>query len=105
MTRNEAATRLLFPLLFQMLPKRMMGSLYSQTKDQDAMRLVFREALSKGDELINTAGNLGSWTGIFPDYQPPIPRADKGHNWILTTVRWSRPTPPVDLSSKRSHPR
>lgn len=32
MTRNEAATGHLFPLLFQMLPKRMMGSLYSQTK-------------------------------------------------------------------------
>ena len=88
-----------------MLPKRMMGSLYSQTKDQDAMRLVFREALSKGDELINTAVNLGSWTGIFPDYQPPILRAIKGHNWILTTVRWSMPTLPAGLSRKRTHAR
>lgn len=69
------------------------------------MRLVFREALSKGDELINTAGNLGSWTGIFPDYQPPILRAVKGRDWILITVRWSMPTLPADLSSKRSHPR
>lgn len=69
------------------------------------MRLVFREALSKGDEFINTAGNLGSWTRIFPDYQPPIPRAVKGRNWILITVRWSMPPPPADLSSKRSHPR
>ncbi len=88
-----------------MLPKRVMGSLYSQTKDQDAMRLVFREALSKGDEFINTAGNLGSWTGIFPDYQPPILCAVKGRNWILITVRRSMPPPPADLSSKRSHAR
>ena len=69
------------------------------------MRLVFREALSKGDEFINTAGNLGSWTGIFPDYQPPILCAVKGRNRILTNVRWSMPPPPADLSSKRTHPR
>lgn len=48
MTRNEGATGHLFALLFQMLPKRAMGNLYSQTKDQDAMRLVFQGGAEQG---------------------------------------------------------
>ncbi len=75
-----------------------MCNLYSQTKSQDAMRQVFRDALEEDEELIDTAGNLASSPAIFPDYPAPIIRRSKGRNWALTTARWGMPTPPVYLT-------
>ena len=82
-----------------------MCNLYSQTKSQDAMRQVFRDALQEDEELIDTAGNLAAAPAIFPDYPAPIIRRGDGHNWALTTARWGMPTPPVYLTGKRTDPR
>ena len=79
-----------------------MCNLYSQTKSQDAMRLLFNAALDESDELIDTAGNLPSSPAIFPDYPAPIIRRANGQGWRLTTARWGMPTPPVYLKGKRT---
>jgi putative SOS response-associated peptidase YedK len=81
-----------------------MCNLYSQTKSQDAMRQVFRDALQEDEELIDTAGNLAPAPAIFPDSAPPIIRRGDGRNWSLTTARWGMPTPPVYLTGKRTDP-
>lgn len=81
-----------------------MCNLYSQTKSQDAMRQVFNAVLEEGEELIDTAGNLPSSTGIFPDYPAPIIRHGEGRNWTLTVARWGMPTPLVYLKGKRTDP-
>ena len=81
-----------------------MCNLYSQTKSQDAMRQVFRDALDEDEKLIDTAGNLASAPAIFPDYPAPIIRRGEGRNWSLTTARWGMPTPPAYLTGKRTDP-
>ncbi|WP_283179377.1 SOS response-associated peptidase family protein [Gemmobacter sp. 24YEA27] len=81
-----------------------MCNLYAQTKSQDAMRQVFRDALGQDEELIDTTGNLAPASGLFPDYPAPIIRHGNGRSWTLTTARWGMPTPSVYLTGKRTDP-
>jgi len=81
-----------------------MCNLYSQTKSQDAMRQVFEAAVKDDEELIDTAGNLPSMAGIYPDYAAPIIRAASNGNWQLARARWGMPTPQVFLEGKRTDP-
>jgi putative SOS response-associated peptidase YedK len=61
-----------------------MCNLYSMTKNQDAIRNLFK--VSK-----DSAGNLPPMPGIFPDYAAPIVRnADSGRE--LTMARWGMPS-------------
>lgn len=64
----------------------MMCNLYAQAKSQDTMRQVFRDVLEEDEELIDTAGNLASASGVFPDSAAPIIRRSERRNWTLTTA-------------------
>lgn len=81
-----------------------MCNLYSQTKSQDAMRHVFDAVAEDGEDLIDTAGNLPSMAGIYPDYAAPIIRAAPNGGWQLSRARWGMPTPQVFLEGKRTDP-
>ena len=64
-----------------------MCNLFSQTKSQNVMRQIFQDMLEEDEDLIDTAGNLATTPGIFPDYSAPIIRRGEGRNWTLTTAR------------------
>ncbi|MFC3058029.1 hypothetical protein [Paenirhodobacter populi] len=68
------------------------------------MRQVSNAVLEDGEELIDTAGNLPSSPGTYPDYPAPIIRHGEDWNWMLTVARWGMPTPPVYLKGKRTDP-
>lgn len=68
------------------------------------MRHAFEAAVADGEELIDTAGNLPSMAGIYPDYAAPIIRAAQDGNWQLSRARWGMPTPQVFLKGKRTDP-
>lgn len=63
-----------------------MCNLYSITKNQDAIRQVFRVTA-------DSAGNLGSMPGVFPDYEAPVIR-NQGEGRELIKMRWGKPPPP-----------
>ncbi len=63
-----------------------MCNLYSMTKNQDAIRRLFKVSR-------DTAGNLPPMPGIFPDYPAPVIRtADNKRE--LAMMRWGMPVPP-----------
>lgn len=63
-----------------------MCNLYNITKSQDAIRRLFGVTL-------DSAGNLPSMPGVFPDYEAPVVRNnDKGRE--LIRMRWGMPPPP-----------
>jgi putative SOS response-associated peptidase YedK len=62
-----------------------MCNLYSMTKNQAAIRALF--GINK-----ESAGNLPSMPGIFPDYMAPVVRtAPTGDE--LAMLRWGMPSP------------
>jgi putative SOS response-associated peptidase YedK len=72
-------------------------NLYSMTKNQDAIRNLF-----KVDR--DSAGNLPSMPGIFPDYPAPIVRNAEGGR-ELTMARWGMPSSSkalMDATAKRA---
>ena len=72
-----------------------MCNLYSVTRNIHAIRQLFGGR--------NSAGNLPSLPGIFPDYAAPVVRnADGGRE--ITMMRWGMPTSPramMDATNKR----
>jgi putative SOS response-associated peptidase YedK len=63
-----------------------MCNLYSMTRNQDAIRRLFKVAK-------DSAGNLPASPSIFPDSVAPVVRnADGGRE--LLTMRWGFPAPP-----------
>jgi len=74
-----------------------MCNLYSMTKNQAAIRALF-----KVDK--DSTGNLASMPGIFPDYPAPIVRnADGGRE--LAMARWGMPSSSkalIDATAKRA---
>jgi putative SOS response-associated peptidase YedK len=63
-----------------------MCNLYSITKSQDAIRRLF-------GVTFDSAGNLPSMPGVFPDYEAPVVRNhEKGRE--LIKMRWGMPPPP-----------
>jgi len=68
------------------LQVRAVCNLYSITKNQAAIRDLFRVTQ-------DGAGNLPPMPGVFPDYLAPIVRpADGGRELIM--MRWGMPPPP-----------
>ncbi len=63
-----------------------MCNLYSITKNQDAIRRLFRVTR-------DNSGNLRPMPGIFPDYPAPIVRSI-GVERELVMMRWGMPGPP-----------
>lgn len=63
-----------------------MCNLYSMTKNQDAIRRLFKVQHDR-------AGNLPPLPGIFPDYLAPIVR-DAADGRELAMARWGMPGPP-----------
>jgi putative SOS response-associated peptidase YedK len=63
-----------------------MCNLYSITKNQDAIRQLFRVTA-------DSAGNLGSMPGVFPDYEAPVIR-NQGEGRELIKMRGGMPPPP-----------
>ena len=63
-----------------------MCNLYSLTKSQDAIRRLFR--VTK-----DSAGNMPSLPGIFPNYLAPVVRAADGGR-ELVMMYWGMPNPP-----------
>jgi putative SOS response-associated peptidase YedK len=63
-----------------------MCNLYSITKNQDAIRRLFRVTR-------DSAGNLSPMPGVFPDYPAPVVR-NTGTERELTLMRWGMPPPP-----------
>ena len=61
-----------------------MCNLYSMTKNQDAIRNLFK--VTK-----DSVGDLPSMPGIFPDYPAPIVRNAEG-GLELAIARWGMPT-------------
>jgi putative SOS response-associated peptidase YedK len=64
-----------------------MCNLYSMTRAQDAMRMLFGV---KHDRT----GNLPSLPGIFPDYLAPVVRVDRDGERVMEMMRWGFPPPP-----------
>lgn len=62
----------------------MMCNLYSMTRGQDAIRQLFK--VTK-----DSAGNLPSLPGVFPDREAPVIRQN-GADRELLTMRWGMPT-------------
>lgn len=62
-----------------------MCNLYSMTKNQDAIRRLFR--IDR-----DLTGNLPPLPGIFPDYAAPIVRAAEGGQRELVMARWGMPS-------------
>jgi putative SOS response-associated peptidase YedK len=63
-----------------------MCNLYSITTNQDAIRRLFGVTL-------DSAGNLPSMPGVFPDYEAPVVRNHEGGR-ELVRMRWGMPPPP-----------
>ncbi|MBN9042431.1 MAG: DUF159 family protein [Rhizobiales bacterium 62-47] len=63
-----------------------MCNLYSMTKNQDAIRRLFK--VTRDD-----TGNLPSFPAIFPDNEAPVIHAAGGER-ELTMMRWGFPPPP-----------
>jgi putative SOS response-associated peptidase YedK len=63
-----------------------MCNLYSMTRNQDAIRRLFK--VSK-----DSAGNLPSFPAIFPNNPAPVVRAADGGRELLT-MHWGMPNPP-----------
>src|SRR5260221_14496923 len=63
-----------------------MCSLYSITKNQAAIRDLFKVAR-------DTTGNLPPLPAIFPDQMAPVVRVNEGER-ELTMMRWGMPNPP-----------
>ena len=63
-----------------------MCNLYSITKNQDAIRRLFKVGR-------DTSGNLPPMPGVFPDYPAPVVR-NVASERELTLMRWGMPPPP-----------
>ena len=63
-----------------------MCNLYSITKNQDAIRQLFKVQR-------DSAGNLPSMPGVFPDYEAPVVR-NHAERQELIKMRWGMPPPP-----------
>lgn len=63
-----------------------MCNLYSITKNQDAIRQLFKVQR-------DSAGNLPSMSGVFPDYEAPVVRKH-AEGRELIKMRWDMPPPP-----------
>lgn len=66
---------------------RAMCNLYSMTKNQDAIRRLFK--VTRDD-----TGNLPSFPAIFPDHEAPVVIGGGNDGRTLTTMRWGFPPPP-----------
>ena len=64
-----------------------MCNLYSETKGQAAIRVLFRAAHDR-------TGNLPAFPGIFPDQLAPIVRNSADGERELVMARWGMPGPP-----------
>ena len=62
-----------------------MCNLYSITTNQDAIRRLF-------GVTADSAGNLSSMPGVFPDYEAPVVRAQNGQRELIK-MRWGMPAP------------
>jgi putative SOS response-associated peptidase YedK len=63
-----------------------MCNLYSITTTQDAIRKFF-------GAVFDSAGNLPSMPGVFPDQEAPIVRNHEGGRELIK-MRWGMPPPP-----------
>jgi putative SOS response-associated peptidase YedK len=63
-----------------------MCNLYSITKNQDAIRHLFKVDLDR-------TGNLPSMPGVFPDYEAPVIRNQDSQRELIK-MRWGMPPPP-----------
>jgi putative SOS response-associated peptidase YedK len=63
-----------------------MCNLYSITANQEAIRRLF-------GVTVDSAGNLASMPGVFPDYEAPIARNHEGQRELIK-MRWGMPPPP-----------
>jgi putative SOS response-associated peptidase YedK len=63
-----------------------MCNLYSITKNQDAIRRLFRVTR-------DSAGNLPPMPGVFPDYPAPVVHNAGGERELIM-MRWRMPPPP-----------
>ena len=63
-----------------------MCNLYSITKNQDAIRRLFGAAF-------DSAGNLPSMPGVFPDQEAPVVRNHEGGRELIK-MRWGMPPSP-----------
>ncbi len=63
-----------------------MCNLYSQTRNADAIRRLFR--------VTQDRTNLVPLPGIFPDHMAPIIRATPDDGRVLEMMRWGFPPPP-----------
>jgi hypothetical protein len=71
-------------------------NLYSMTRNVDAIRQLFGGR--------NSAGNMPSFPGIFPDYAAPVVR-NSGDDRKITMMRWGMPTSQramMDATKKRA---
>ena len=64
-----------------------MCNLYAMTKNQDAVRDLFRVARDR-------TGNMPPLPGIFPDHLAPVVRTHNGER-VLEMMRWGFPPPPA----------
>jgi putative SOS response-associated peptidase YedK len=71
---------------FRALPVRSMCNLYSITRNQAAIRDLFKVSR-------DTTGNLPVLPAIFPDGTAPVVRVNEGQR-ELTMMRWGMPNPP-----------
>jgi putative SOS response-associated peptidase YedK len=69
-------------------------NLYSMTRNQDAIRRLFRVAHDR-------TGNLPPLPGIFPDYEAPIVRWGEDGGRELVKARWGMPSPVFALKGKK----
>lgn len=63
-----------------------MCNLYSITTSQDAIRRLF-------GVTIDSAGNLPTMPGVFPDYEAPVVRSHQTQRELIK-MRWGMPAPP-----------
>jgi putative SOS response-associated peptidase YedK len=63
-----------------------MCNLYSITQNQEAIRRLFNVPL-------DSAGNLPSMPGVFPDYEAPVIRTHDAQRELIK-MRWGMPPPP-----------
>jgi putative SOS response-associated peptidase YedK len=64
-----------------------MCNLYSITRNQEAMRRLFRA-------VRDTAGNLPPLSAVYPDTMAPVVRVARGGERELSMMRWGFPPPP-----------
>jgi len=70
-----------------------MSNLYSITKNQDAIRRLFRVTH-------DSAGNMPPMPGVFPDYPAPVVRTADGERELIM-MRWDTP-PPAKFGARPS---